>query len=94
MADVVNSGELIHRRAEVCQKIVEEALENKYWVEVFLEKLREVGATPTEASDYGRQNTDQLETGSLTPGTDSGPVISESTSEHLNNDQQTSFREA
>ena len=79
MADVVSSGEVIHQWVEACQKIVKEALENKFWVEVFLEKLREVGASPTEASDYRRQYTDWLEAGSPTPGTDSGPVVLELT---------------
>ena len=86
MADVVGSGELIRRQAEACQKVVEDALENKTGVKDFLEKLREVGATPTEASDYGRQYTDQLEAGSQTPGTDSNPVVQEASSEGHNED--------
>ena len=45
MADVVGSGKLIRQRAEACQKVVEDALENKTGVKDFLEKLREVSAT-------------------------------------------------
>ena len=85
MVDVVGSGELIHRQAEVCQKVVEDALENKTGVKDVLEKLREVGATPMD-SDYGWQYTDWLEAGSQTPGTDSNPIVQEASSEGHNED--------
>ena len=86
MADV-GPGEVIRQRAEACQKIVDEALENWIGVEDFLQKLREVSASPTEASDYGQQYTDRLDAGSLTPGTDSDALVHEATVEGLDEDQ-------
>jgi len=96
MTDVTESGERIRRRAEACQKVVEEALENRTRVGEFLEKLKGVGATPSEAADYGQQYIERLETvesGSRTPPTDLDPGVHEGTPEGLDEVQLAAFRE-
>jgi len=97
MTDEFRSGEPIRQRAEACQRIVDEALENRIGVEDFLNKLKSVGATPSEADDYGHQYTDRLEDnrgGTPTAATDSDLPPREATPEGLDDAQRSVFRDA
>ena len=96
MADGCDSGELICRRAQACQKVVDEALEKRTGVEEFIERLKGVGAIPAEATDYGRQYTDRLEQCAVaTPTQASKPLPArEVTPEGLDDTQRAAFCEA
>lgn len=96
MSNSDETGDLIRRRAETCQKIVDEALENGIEIDEFLNKLRSAGATPSEAADFGQQYTDRLEenrAGTSTQASDPQLRVREATPEGLNEIQQSAFRE-
>ena len=63
MTNEIASGEAVRQRAEACQRIVDEALENNQGVEEFLDSLKKAGATPGEAADYGRQLSERIKQG-------------------------------
>ena len=97
MADNSGNGDSIRQWAEACQKIVDEALENRTEAVEFLEKLRNVGATPDEAEDYGHQYTDRM--GENRPSTstqesDPDAYIRDATPDGLDDVQRAAFREA
>jgi len=95
MTDDVAAGEAVRQRAEACQKIVDEALENNWGTEEFLNSLKKAGATPGEAADYGQQFLEQRKQGlssSPTQASDLEAGGRESTPEGLSEEQQAAFR--
>jgi len=97
MTDDTAPGELVRRRAEEFQRIVDEGLANDVRAGEFLDSLKKAGATPAEAADYGRQFLErkaERPSGSPTPGSDPDTGRRETTPEGLDNDQRAAFQQA
>lgn len=92
----VTAEEAIRRQAETYQLIVDEAVEGRLDVEVFLDKLRAAGASTSEALDYGHQyaqRMDETAAGAPQPSLHVEDAEREATPEGLDDEQQASFRE-
>jgi len=59
----VTPQESICRRAEMYQMVVDKAVEGRVDLENFLNRLRLTGASASEATDYGLQYAQRMESG-------------------------------
>lgn len=97
MTDDIGLEELVRRRVESFQRIVEEELDNGVRAGEFLDSLKKAGATPAEAADYGQQYLQrkaQRPSGSPTPRSDPDMGARETTPEGLDDNQRDAFRQA
>ena len=97
MTDDAGPEELVRRRAEEFQRIVDEGLDIDVRAGDFLDSLKKAGATPAEAADYGQQylqRKGQRPSGSPTPRTDPDTGGRETTPEGLDDNQRAVFRQA
>jgi uncharacterized membrane protein len=59
--ELLDPQEVIRRRAEACQAVVDDAINRRLEVQEFLDGLKLAGATSAEAEDYGRQYVQRME---------------------------------
>ena len=87
----LDSQEAIRRRAEACQAVVDNAVNQRLEVQEFLDGLKLAGATSAEAEDYGRQYVQRME-GARAFDIDHHPAR-DTTPEDLDDEQREVFRQ-
>jgi len=83
--------EAIRRRAEACQAVVDNAVNQRLEVQEFLDGLKLAGATSAEAEDYGRQYVQRME-GARAFDINHHPAR-DTTPEDLDDEQREAFRQ-
>ena len=89
--------EVIRRRAEACQGVVDDAVNRRLEVQEFLDRLKLAGATSAEAEDYGRQYVQRMEAARALDIDDQPPSRAEhpardSTPEDIDDEHREAFR--
>ncbi|KAJ7148799.1 hypothetical protein C8R43DRAFT_888706, partial [Mycena crocata] len=93
MSQDANLAEIIRIRAEACQKLVDQFVDNQIANGDFLRLLRETGASADEALEYTQQAKDRMEAAPPPPVGSRSPAISrEATPEGLSDAEVAKFR--